>query len=164
MTREVPLTRGMVALVDDADYERVIRHRWHAVSSYGSFYAARQPRKAEGVDCRKRIWLHRLILDAPEGVLVDHANRATLDCRRENLRLATPSQNSANAVRPICAAGYRGVRYDKARGYFARIWWQNQVRNSKYVATAEEAARVYDDLALDLHGAFAVLNFPRKAA
>src|SRR4051812_204373 len=104
MVREIPLTQGYVALIDDEDYERVAARKWHVTNTGKSTpYAGTMVRRG------KRIRLHRFLLDAPAGLLVDHRNRNGLDCRRENLRLATHAQNQSNLIRPRKGT-YRGVQ------------------------------------------------------
>ena len=108
-----------------------------------------------------RIGLHRMILKPPEGLVVDHINGDGLDNRRENLRIATPSQNTINSTRRENAkCPYRGVSQDRSKKWRAEIW-KNRV---KYwlgaFDTAELAAKAYDQAAITLHGQFARLNLP----
>lgn len=158
--RELQLTRGKVALIDDEDWARCATRRW---------YASRADQKREAwyaltsIDGRT-VYLHRFIMDAESGVLIDHANRDGLDCRRENLRRASQSQNSQNRIneRPP-ASGYRGVYRDKA-AWRVKIQIEGKQINGGQYATPVEAARVYDRRALELFGEFAVLNFPETTA
>lgn len=39
-TRLIPLTQGKFAIVDAEDYDRLSRHKWHAVKDGGTFSAA----------------------------------------------------------------------------------------------------------------------------
>lgn len=159
MAREIPLGNGRVALVDDADYERVAAHRWHA---------ARSSQKRENFYAKCRIgrrttYMHRFILAAPPGAEVDHRNRDGLDNRRENLRTATRSQNGANKTDPVGRSGFRGVVcIDPAR---RKPWRGSLVANGRrlttaYFETARDAAVARDALARLHHGEFAILNFP----
>lgn len=94
MSKEIPLSQGRLALVDDADYAELSQHKWF-VDHYG--YAVRNfPRSL----CKTRdIRMHRVILNAPDGMTVDHINGNRLDNRRCNLRLATDAQNKCNVGR-----------------------------------------------------------------
>lgn len=93
MSKLISLTQNFNALVDDADYEELMKHKWFAMrcKKHGKeiIYAARKA----GQD---RLFMHRVLMNAPDGHLVDHRNFDGLDCRRENLRLATYSQNGMN--------------------------------------------------------------------
>jgi hypothetical protein len=108
------------------------------------------------------VQLHRIIMDAPAGYYVDHINGDVLDNRRRNLRLATCGQNSRNCRRSRNnTTGYKGVYYRPKYGDYRAIVTCNRKRHHLgYFATPEEAARAYDKHALELHGAFASLNFP----
>lgn len=168
MVREVPLTKGFVALVDDADYDRVVTRRWHARknsnSRLGRHYACTRRLASDG-GRRGSIDLQRFILEAPAGTIVDHVNRDPLDCRRANLRFATASQNSANAEQRPSPHGYRGVRLRKTLGYFACVRFKKKEhRTPGFYPTAKEAAAAYDDLARRFHGEYAFVNFPDGGA
>jgi len=152
LAKEVALSNGMVALVDDEDYERVAAIRWHASSRKGCTYArANKP----------PITMHRLILGPPPGIPVDHANGNGLDNRRENLRVANAPFNSANSKRRMGLAGYRGVFLDHGK-FRAQITVNGQRRYLGSFATAEDAAVAYDAVAREAFGVFARLNFPDK--
>lgn len=160
MVREIRLTQGKVALVDDSDAERVDRAgTWVAIESTtcpGRWYAYRTEY------CPKRtVYLHRFIMGAPKGLQVDHADGDGLNCRRNNLRLATRSQNCANAKkrRDAKTSQFKGVTFVCGR-------WQAQItvdgkqcRLGRFYSE-EEAARTYDDAAERHFGVFARPNFP----
>lgn len=164
---EIPLGRpGVFATVDDCD-ARWARLKWHA-SGDGPIYAICNLRDETG---RHIVRLHRVILGAPKGVEVDHINGDGLDCRRENLRLATHLQNGKNR-RPSVnnTSGFKGVcrnRRNVRKVWRAEIWTGGR-RNGRHIflgcfETAEAAARAYDEAAIRLHGRFARLNFPGVA-
>ena len=154
-------------LLDDEDYDRVIAEgKWHIHKSYrreGVFYVERStPRYKNGK--RKTIGLHRFIVDAPKGKMVDHINGDGRDNRKENLRICTRAENTRNCnTPPRGTVGYHGVRYlsqTQAKRYHARIKFQGKVESAGVFFTVEEAAMEYDKLAKELHGEFATLNFP----
>lgn len=106
--------------------------------------------------------LHRFILDAPPGTLVDHVNGRTLDNRRANLRAATPPQNSQNRrARRGTRAPYKGVRLTRTlRGFVARIQVDGRLLHLGVYETARAAAQAYDTAAREFFGPFARTNFP----
>lgn len=108
--------------------------------------------------------LHRWLLDAPEGMDVDHKNGDGFDNRRSNLRLATRSQNLANRRGWSNLTQYKGIRYKPARPGKGPECWEAYVgfEGRKVYAgrarTEVEAARLYNKKALELYGEFALLN------
>lgn len=107
-------------------------------------------------------YLHRLVLNAAEGEIVDHINHDGLDCRASNLRLASPSQSVANRrVQSNNRSGFKGVKRAKGSKWCARI---GRCENIGSFSTAEEAARAYDQAAFERYGSFACLNFPDDAS
>ena len=93
--RKIPLTQGKFAIVDPEDYERLANYKWFLSMSPTSSYAARWQRCRAG-GLRKKIWMHREVIDIPKHMLCDHINGNGLDNRRTNLRPATISQNLCN--------------------------------------------------------------------
>lgn len=157
MVREIPLSQGKCALVDDADFTRVNQYKWFAMKSDdGRWYARRTPTK----DCAA-IYMHRFILGTLPSEIVDHRDRDGLNCQRSNLRPCTNGQNQANAIAPRHnTSGFKGV-YRKRTKWAATIGFQGERYFLGSFFTAEEAALAYDDKATDLFGEFARLNFPR---
>lgn len=157
ITRIISLTQGMTALVDDADYHLVSPYCWTAFksrTSVNTWYAQRTI--CHPVGRRSNVLMHRVILAAPAGVMVDHKSHDGLDNRRDNIRLATRGQNAANSHRSN-ASGYRGVL---AHGnyWIARIWHEGRKRHLGTFKTPEDAAHAYNLAAKELHGDFATLN------
>jgi hypothetical protein len=108
---------------------------------------------------------HRIVWEMlngkiPEGMVIDHINGIKSDNAPDNLRLATYSQNNANASVKRFGKEFKGASFDKRKGK-----WKGQLRKNGidyflgYYETAEEAARAYDAAALTHHGEFATLNF-----
>ncbi|MFA6043577.1 MAG: HNH endonuclease, partial [Phycisphaerales bacterium] len=145
MAREIPLTKGFVAIVDDEDFERINALKWCATSDP---YAVRS-HPVNGVWIR--LWMHRVVLDAPPGRLVDHISGDKLDNRRANLRLCTPAENARNTPGGWGRFGFKGVRREKCGLYAAHIQVAGRRYYTYHLTTAEEAARAYDEMRSEEH-------------
>jgi len=155
MVARVPLTKGLEAIVDDADADRVLAFRWQA-----RLYPSDRRYASRGVRDGKRIthvWMHRFILDAPPGLLVDHINGDGLDNRRANLRLCSKTENNRN--RRSARTGFKGVSKVYRKYHAALKCGANRVFIGIY-DTEIEAATAYDRAAKQWFGEFARLNFP----
>jgi hypothetical protein len=162
MSVEIPCTKGYTAVVDDEDYELVSRYSWYADEKGRMVYASTTVRFGPRAENKKQhIKMHRLIAGVlhDPSILVDHWNRDSLDNRRSNIRIATPTQNSANmSVRHDNTVGYKGVRVTISGMYQARIKIAGRETNLGSFSTPEEAAMAYNEAAASLHGEFAGLN------
>lgn len=154
---QIPLTRGLVAIVDDDDYERLRQWRWHAKPNADCRYFA-AVRCVQYRGRRISYPIANAILGLPPEVLVDHANRDALDNRKRNLRRASDSLNSVNWLRTN-KWGFRGVS-QHARRWRASITVDGVRRRLGSYLTVRDAALAYDYEARRLHGIFAQLNFP----
>jgi hypothetical protein len=163
MSREIPLTQGQFAIVDDEDYEYLNRFKWCAVydKKMGSFYAARKG-KCGNSENLKFLSMHREIMNPPENMSIDHINHNTIDNRRCNLRICTQGQNVMNVIkRSDNTSGYKGVSWKKsANRWCAQLRANGKCVYSMYFTDKIEAAKAYDDVAKKFHGEFAYLNFP----
>lgn len=146
----------LTVLVDDDQHERLSQYSWCRLKGRGTDYAVA---RVEG----RLVQMHRLLLDAPTGVQVDHRNRNGLDNRMENLRFASNRQQRANqGVRTDSGSRLKGVYFVKSRElgkpYRAQIKVDGVTRSLGYFASAEEAAAAYDAAAVQEFGEFAVTN------
>jgi len=118
MTKEIELTRGKVALVDDEDYEELNQWKWYAHKSgskRSKYYACRAAVRGEK---EYTLRMHRDILGLKpgDGKICDHINRNPLDNRRANLRVANHTINGRNrGIQSNNTSGYKGVHWEKAR-------------------------------------------------
>lgn len=161
MTTTTILPCGRILLMDEEDFVRYGNIPWRAL---------RSPQKEDRFYAHAwgdggNLYLHRKILEAPQGITVDHINGDGLDNQRSNIRLATRSQNNANrAVKNV--TGFRGVsRYHGGFRAFISSPVRNMGRKSIHLGcfdAAEDAARAYDRAALDRWGDYARLNFPQQ--
>lgn len=153
--KEIPLTKGFKAIVDDEDYEYLTQWKWRASPSGKLIYAIRTI-KINGHN--KNVLMHRDVIKCPAGMFTDHINRNTLDNRKANLRVCSRLQNNVNTVHKRNKSGYIGV-------YISGKKWRVKVTHNKKVIgfgtfdNPIDAARVYDDIVRKLHGEFAVTNF-----
>lgn len=155
-TAVVFLGSGRTSLIDADDIPRVGEFAWRLSN------AKDRPDYASTSVGRHQVYLHRFVIDAPDGVIVDHVNRDGLDNRKANLRLATGTLNMANTMRRSDGSSeYKGVkiRHD-GKKWCARIQINGKGIHLGSFVTAAEAARAYDAKARELFGEFAVLNFP----
>ena len=141
--KQIPLSRGLFALVDDADYDWLSQWKWYALRQPRTFYAVRDVK----VDKKKTsIWMHRLVNGTPDHLKTDHMNGNGLDNRRSNLRSVTHQENMINNVRWVSnRSGVRGVSWHK----HTEKWLAQITVNSKnlYIGsykTLEEAAAAYE--------------------
>lgn len=146
----------VMALIDHADVPLIEGYRWRPLHSTHTTYV-------HAWQGQTHIYLHRLLMNPPEGLTVDHVNRDGLDNRRVNLRLATHSQNHGNRGPDRRAAGnsssFKGV-WRKRKRWCATIHYQGKTRYLGTFDTQEQAALAYDAAALATWGEFARLNFP----
>lgn len=165
MTKEIPVSRGPVALVDDEDYERLCQYRWRKVGYDTDLTNYAQGRQRNSKPPYKNVRMHRLLMDPPAGMQVDHINGNGLDNRKANLRVCCQSENRRNISKYRTSSGrapsskYKGVSWDK----WARKWQAYTTIDGKMMwlgrfATEGEAALAYNEAAAALHGDFARLN------
>lgn len=161
LTREIQLTQGRVAIVDEADYAELSQYKWYTQNSGHTGYAKRMTSKSLGRPHLVR--MHRVILDAPHDMQVDHINGDGLDNRRSNLRLCTNAENQHNRRKfKNTASKYKGLAFfsgPKMWGALIKIAGHKQWLG--YFATEAEAAQAYDTAAIAQFGEFACLNFPK---
>ena len=150
--KEIPLSgpkgKGLALLVDDEDYEFMSQFKWYA----------KEDRNGD-ITPTASLPAHRLIVPY---TLTDHVNGNKFDNTRDNLREATPRQNSWNrGLRSDSRHGYKGIHwYTERQKFRARIQVGTKRLVSNYYDSAIDAARAYDAMARKYYGEFARLNFP----
>ena len=149
----IPLTRGLFAKVDDADFIELSKRRWYALrTAPNSFYAATS----------QSTLMHRVILPGFEEV--DHINQDKLDNQRKNLRGADSRKNKANIRRrKDNTSGFKGVSLDLGVGLWrADISVKGRHKFLGHFEVVHDAAKAYDNAALREFGKFACVNFSRN--
>lgn len=150
----LPLADGTTTMVDAEGYSELLPYNWYRCGKYVAGRLA-------GLKGRRgQVKLHRLIMNAPVGLDVDHINHDPLDNRRINLRLCTRSQNICNRRMPRSTnSPYRGVRKrNDCNRWVAQIKAEGRNIHLGNFLMPEEAARAYDAAARRYYGEFATLN------
>jgi hypothetical protein len=158
MSKEIPLSQGRVAIVDDEDYEWLSQWKW-CILGHGK-YAGRGERDGSGR--QKSILMHREIMQTPQGQEVDHADGNHLNNVHANLRNCSHAENQCNQkprVRNV-TSHFKGVSKRRQKtSWLAQIRYQGQTIYLGTYALEEDAAHAYDAKAKELFGEFARVNF-----
>lgn len=157
---EIPLTQNKIALIDKEKFDLVSQFKWHARKDRHIFYASTNTKNCNGT--RLYLSMHRLIMQPPNDLQIDHINGDGLDNRLENLRIVYKAQNLFNQRKRAknTSSQYKGVYLHKKKQK-----WQAQIQHNKkviylgYFHKEKDAARAYDMKARELFGEYACLNF-----
>ena len=146
------LLTGETFLFDGEDFQKINSTMW---------YRSRQGARGESyvVDCRDQ-GLHRVILDAPQGKVVDHINLDPLDNRKCNLRLCSHRENQCNRnLQSNNTSGVAGVHWSKRRKtWIARVkYYGSEVHLGAYPSLTE-AAQARNEGVERLYGGFGKRN------
>jgi hypothetical protein len=150
-TYGIPLSMDQVALIDKEDFDKIKDYGWYAhFDKVGkTFYAIT---RTHGTN----IIMHRLILNAPDSLVIDHADHNGLNNRKSNIRVCSQSQNCMNKkVQSNNTSGYRGVSFHKTKNKYQATIMVN--RKQVYLGTfntALEASEAYQIAAKKLFGKF----------
>src|SRR6266481_1592830 len=166
--KEIQLSQGRRAMVDDEDEERILAlGKWHAhviprkdretVYAQHTVATKTKPRKF------KQILLHRFILGINDSsIKIDHKEMNGLNCQKDNLRVATATQNHQNRVKMSRngkppASLFKGVSLNNGK-WLSRISVYGTRVHLGMFNFEIEAAAAYDSAAVEHHKEFAVLN------
>lgn len=154
--RKIELTKGMFAMVDDEDFEKVNQFHWYFLNGYA--------RRAIYINSKQKIvWLHRFIMNTPNGMETDHKNGNGLDNQKINLRICTHLQNGKNRKKQSYnLTGYKGVT--KVIIGIYTYWVAIIIANGKkirlgYFKNPTDAAKAYNNAAQKYHGDFSKINY-----
>jgi len=161
--KQIPLTQGKFALVDDEDFEELSQLKWHATElgkNWYAFHSYKPDTKLKGKKAWTQTSMHRIIMKFPVGLYVDHINGNGLDNQKLNLRLCTPHQSSLH--RPNMKRGfskYRGVCWHKRKKKWqAEIGHRGKLIYIGMYKTENDAAAAYNIEAERRFGDYATLN------
>lgn len=152
---EITISDGSIVTVDSEDFEILSQWKW---SANGNGYAVRNERY-EPKKYRKQ-YMHRVIMNASSGEIVDHINGNTLDNRKENLRICDIRGNAQNSRgKKRMYSQYKGVTYCKKRQkWVAQITVDTKNRSLGGFTEELEAALAYNKAAIEHYGEYARIN------
>jgi hypothetical protein len=154
--KEIQLTQGQVALVDDDDFESVNKYKWYAYydKRWDVYYAQRKENK-------KTIRMHRVIFGITNSkVHIDHIDHNGTNNQRYNLRICLGSENQINRRKWAGSSKYKGVCFFRRDlKWFAYITSEGQQIHLGSFDNEIDAAFAYDNASKRLHGKCALLNF-----
>jgi hypothetical protein len=157
--KQVQLTKGHVALVDDDDYAWLKCHGWVSTTTGGGRVRAGRWVREDGR--RRFVYMYRQILEMhgllPDGHEVDHLNGNTLDNRKANLRACTRSENLRNrSGSRLSKTGAKGVSWNATnRNWNAQIGLNGRKKHLGTFSSLEDAKAAYDAAAKEHFGDFA---------
>lgn len=159
MSKQISLTQGKFAIVDDEDYERLNQYRWYAHKDGNTYYAICNIGKQS---YPQKIRMHRLILGLKQDDKrqTDHRNHNGLDNRKCNIRICTSQQNNQNRKALSYTSKYKGVSWNKRDcKWKAHICLNYKEIYLGYFDNEIKAAQAYDRKAKELFGEFVYTNF-----
>ncbi len=157
--KEIELTQGKYAIVDDEDFEWLNSYKWHAAVMGRHVYATRIER-VKTTKKRKTVYMHREVLKPKANQLCDHIDFDGLNNTRANLRVATKEQNQIHArAQRNRTSAYKGVMKASTVGrWIALVTTKGKHTYRGTYKTEEEAATAYNEGAKKYHGEFTSLN------
>lgn len=172
MVKEITISKNYIALIDDEDYDLVSQHNWY-ISSYtlksGNIKSCAVTFRSK-IENYKTVYMHRLILQTPFGLYTDHINGNGLDNRKQNLRIATPLQNTLNSRKIIyrnnkkVSSLFKGVTWcTRDKKWRAQIGYHGRKMSLGYYNREIEASDAYNKVAEKLFGEFVNLGKDRVA-
>lgn len=162
--KQIQLTQGKVALVDDEDFEWLNQWKWTPVDNKKTSYARRAFSVFEGRQTFKTISMHRAIMKVSDPkIFIDHKDHNGLNNQRSNLRICSHSENNANKLpqqnRHSKYMGVGIVNKNKPNSNWKATICKNGIDHHLGVfKTEEEAALAYNEASKRIHGEFGYIN------
>ena len=155
--KQIPLTQGKFAIIDDKDFEYLNQWKW----TYDGRYAIRSV--AFTVGKRSKIYMHRIILNTPVGMDTDHIDMNRLNNQRLNLRICTRTQNMMNrGKQKNNTTEFKGVRLLRGHTPQAQILINGKNTHIGTFPDKISSAKAYDKVAREYYGEYAKTNFTEK--
>jgi hypothetical protein len=145
--KKIKLTRNKYALVDDEDYDELNQHKWYAHKTKNTSYVRRR---------QKTIHMHRVIMNPPSHLHIDHIDGNGLNNQKENLRICTGTQNQGNSkIRKDNTSDIKGVSWHKVNNkWVSHISINGKRKNLGYFSDKNEAKNAYTRAAKEHFGEF----------
>jgi hypothetical protein len=158
MAKEIILTQGKVAIVDDEDYDYLNQFKWCANKMKGKFYVVGNILLP--TNKKTRTSMHRFIMKPEKCMVIDHLDGNPLNNKKNNLRICTRAENMRNYKIPVNnTSGFKGVYWHKITSkWMAYICFNNKIFHLGLFHELKDAARAYNAAALKYHGEFAHVN------
>lgn len=153
MPKKIPIGKDLFVVIDDEDFALVSKFNWHKHSSSDSttYYAS------------ANVKMHRLIMDAKPGDIIDHINGDPLDNRKQNLRKCTNSQNQQNTHSRGGTSRHKGVSFNKKSGMWLGVFnYEGKRYYCGLFQSEDDCACAVDQKRKEVCGEFAILNFPDR--
>lgn len=150
--KELKLSQNKITLVDDEEYDVLIKFNWFATLNGNKWYAVVRR-------FYKPLYLHRYLMSPDRNLYVDHINGDSLDNQKINLRIVQPGVNTQNRSKlKTNTSGYKGVYKKNLHRWAAKIDYNKVQYHLGTFDTKEEAAMAYNKAALQYYGPLANLN------
>ena len=153
MAKQIELTKGLFATVDDHNFEWLSQWKWQASGRFPFIYASRKIRLKSGK--RKDILMHRVIARTPDGMLCDHINHDTLCNLEENLRNVTSAQNGWNRRGGCATTGEKNIYMTKHGTFMVTIHKDRSLIFNKTFKTLEIAVTARNEVLKEHFGEYA---------
>lgn len=167
--KEIILTQGKKAIVDDEDFEFLNQYDWCVAMAREKRWGYKAVKgftySKNGKKQTQMIQMHRIIMLSPPDIFdVDHIDGNSLNNQKSNLRICTHAENMMNIRRRVSSSSrFRGVTFNKQdKRWRARFFLGGKSLLDKKFNKEEEAALIYNEFCKKYHGEFARLNIISK--